>query len=217
MIINLKEHLYLLSIVTAMLVTSACSRSELFKAELACSKGDGKACVTAANIYKNGEDSTGKKIVADLDKARSFFIKACDNHEGSVCNEIGKELSSPNRKDVDFVAATEFFEKGCNVNNYEACTNLGVLYAGTNELRRNFDKSYQYFVKACSGQNARGCTLLGLMYEKGQGVVTNISKATSLYQRSCNNNDPQACVNLGLLYLQGSTGFVDNKKAFENF
>lgn len=140
MIINLKEHLYLLSIVTAMLVTSACSRSELFKAELACSKGDGKACVTAANIYKNGEDSTGKKIVADLDKARSFFIKACDNHEGSVCNEIGKELSSPNRKDVDFVAATEFFEKGCNVNNYEACTNLGVLYAGTNELRRNFDK-----------------------------------------------------------------------------
>ena len=112
------------------------------------------AIISAANIYKNGEDSTGKKIVADLDKARSFFIKACDNHEGSVCNEIGKELSSPNRKDVDFVAATEFFEKGCNVNNYEACTNLGVLYAGTNELRRNFDKSYQYFVKACSGQNA---------------------------------------------------------------
>ena len=134
MIINLKEHLYLLSIVTAMLVTSACSRSELFKAELACSKGDGKACVTAANIYKNGEDSTGKKIVADLDKARSFFIKACDNHEGSVCNEIGKELSSPNRKDVDFVAATEFFEKGCNVNNYEACTILGCFMRALTSL-----------------------------------------------------------------------------------
>ena len=170
---------------------------------LACELGDGVACGILG--FKSG----------DINKAISFYEKACALGVGADCLKLGIIF----RYNIYGLAnninkANYFYEKACDLGNHFGCTDLGIMYENGNGVAKDINKANSLYEKACELGRGEACSYLGVSYENGNGVAKDINKAYSLYEKACELSDGLGCFFLGVSYENGNGVAKDINKAY---
>jgi serine/threonine protein kinase len=166
-----------------------------------CKENGLEGCYKVAHHYaKNGS----------IEKAASYFKKACDNKDARGCTALGIYYYAGKGIEKNMLKAKELFEKACREGNGEGCYNLALTYTKD----QNYGKAITFYEKACSGGYGKACYKLGSSYLKGDGVEINTKKAKKFYINSCRNNSRKGCTVAGVLFAK-EKNFIDAKEYFE--
>ena len=165
---------------------------------LACELGDGVACGILG--FKSG----------DINKAISFYEKACELDNPYGCFNLGDMYENGNGVAKDINKANSLYEKACELGRGYACSYLGIRYENGNGVAKDINKANSLFEKACELDNGEACFYLGASYKNGYGVAKDINKANSLFEKAksqfeigCSFNIGRECSNLGVCYRYG--------------
>ena len=68
-------------------------------------------------------------LALDLDKAISYFQKACDNNESTSCGILGELYIAKDVPKINYdpEKARKYFEKSCKLNNKNGCNRIKNL------------------------------------------------------------------------------------------
>jgi TPR repeat protein len=94
--------------------------------QAACEKGGFVGCAVAAEILRTG--SSG--VPEDLQKARSFFERACAFDHAESCHAFAELLETGEAGDRDGVRAQRVYRHACLVGSGRACHRLAELHPG---------------------------------------------------------------------------------------
>jgi TPR repeat protein len=190
--------------------------SAIETANSACAAGDGKACVTAADLLDpsrttlrkekydhacNANYAPGCTKRAELssgDTAVDYYQRGCQGGDKPACDALEKLYMSGKATPKDPLLVEHYNEMRCAQGKVDACTMLGL------EAQRNKDdaSATKYFRTACDGADPQGCDLLGRAYENGAGVKIDFPAMLLAYQTACNRQQTW-CYDLGRVYDSG--------------
>lgn len=186
---------------------------------VACTKGDGEACATAATKYWGG-------VGVKLDRARSLELGAagCKLGSADAC-AMAAAVHSQVEAFVDPVKAERFdrlalplFERACAAGDYRACERAGDWYErafGMKWLAKDPAKAATLTArakhlqtKACDAGNGAACDARALDYTVGSGVLVDDLRAQSLRLRACKLGHATSCNEAATAILKDPGGKV---------
>ena len=126
--------------------------------EMGCKLGEGGSCANLGINYLRGNGT-----LADANKAKDFFQKACDLiNDADGCASLGYNYKYGYGITKDLTLANKYNKKACDAGSGRGCNYLGVNYRDGAGFEKNMQNAYSYFKKSCYDYNyARGCTNLG--------------------------------------------------------
>lgn len=126
--------------------------------EMGCKLGEGGSCANLGINYLRGNGT-----LADANKAKDFFQKACDLiNDADGCASLGYNYKYGYGITKDLTLANKYNKKACDAGSGRGCNYLGVNYRDGVGFEKNMQTAYSYFKKSCYDYNyARGCTNLG--------------------------------------------------------
>lgn len=98
-----------------------------------------------------------KRYVGDGESLRQMK-KACNSHDGFVCNRLGFLYMNGEGVKKNHSKAKRYYSKACDMNDGQGCYMLGVFYEyGNGGLEQNYSKAKEYYSKACELRVTKGC------------------------------------------------------------
>ena len=135
-----------------------------------CKKGDGKACLRAANKF----------ISTDKAKAAKYLQKGCDAKEYMACFYLAKAYNNGKGVPKDKDKASKYFSMACDGGYHKSCTNVGLRLITSNPT-----KALAMFKKGCEADSKYGCGMTGVMYRDGRGVPVDKAQAKKYFKKAC--------------------------------
>ena len=154
---------------------------ELFPWESACRNGNGAACTTLGDRYKDGV-----RVAKDFHRSAFFYKQGCDAGNALGCSQLGVLYAEGDGVLQDYYRTAELCLKGCRGGSAIGCSCLAYLYLhGRGGLEPNAFLAAKLYKKGCTGGDAIGCYFLGDMYFGGHGIPADHEKSRAFYSQSC--------------------------------
>lgn len=129
-------------------VNLAFAQTKLERYTTGCEAKQRDLCWLAADAYQRK---------GDMQKAITFYRKACALDEGTSCHQLGMLYTSGKHLSQSLTTASEFFTKACAQNIADSCYNLGVLFQHGYGVQANAQQARDFFTKACDLQHEKAC------------------------------------------------------------
>ena len=88
----------------------------------ACDLKSGNGCYRIAELYKNG-----RKVDADLEKAKELFKLSCDLNNDNGCYELAGLYYKNKDVENNYHEAQKYFNLGCKLDNAASCKAADML------------------------------------------------------------------------------------------
>ncbi len=167
----------------------------------ACNLGEGRACLTLAGAYKDGQGvKKDKSMVRHFNKkALDLYVYNCDKGNIDSCAMASNMYTTGYGTTQNYFKSNEFSKKACDGGKMNSCTKLGMnYYLGTGK-RQDYKTANKYFAKACKGRDPRGCVQLGDNYMLGNGVKKDKKKAKEFFGKACDDGYQRGCASYSRL------------------
>ena len=162
---------------------------------MGCKLGEGGSCANLGINYLRGNGT-----LADANKAKDFFQKACDLKIGIACQNLAFMYWS--EKKIDSAAVN--FEKACNFDMAKSCGYASELFKDEANFFKDLKKAIEFAQKGCDLKDGKSCFNLGAGYGEGNGIKKDFKEANKYYQKACDLiNDADGCASLGYNYKYG--------------
>ena len=182
---------------------------------LACTRGDGKACVVLAEMYG---------VAKDFPHMVEFLSKACEAEDASSCSDLGHMYEYGNYFPPNTARASALYSrelalvsKACDSGDSDNCFRLGEMYHyGNDGVEKNSLRATALYSYACDANNADSCLRLAEIYFYGEGVTQDLPRAAELYSSACYAGQGDGCVKLARRYYQyGENGVAKDASEAE--
>jgi len=130
--------------------------------EMACKGGQMPGCITLGDMWEHATVMTydePSKAFQNLDRARGFYQKACDNSVMLGCTRLGLIYEFP-PYDVwnkDLNKANSLYQKACDGDDMWGCNNLATSYDSGEGVSKDHSRALALYKKSCLGGFAGAC------------------------------------------------------------
>jgi serine/threonine protein kinase len=174
---------------------------------LACTRGDGKACGSLARMYLIGPEFG---VPRDSSRGVEFLSKACDAGNASSCSSLSSMYEHGRYVPPNPARAAEFHSrelalltKACDAGDSASCSDLADMYHHGRGVAKDGPRAAALYSYACDAGNNDSCFWLAQMYRYADGVAEDDSRAAELDSKACSSGQAYSCGKLALCYEYG--------------
>lgn len=148
-----------------------------------CEEGNASACT------EKGEALDDSEKPGDAAKARAYFQKACDGHDGRGCEKLFKYAKTDSPRDEGKLGA--LLITGCDAKNAACCAFVADRYESGNGVPKDHAKAVAARIISCEGSLPMDCAAVQKLANNPAEKAA--KEAVDRWKAACAKGDEQAC------------------------
>lgn len=180
-------------------------------------KADNADDEAAANYYLGVMNQQGWGVIADAEKAVSFYKIAAEHGHLRALHNLAGLYHRGRGVSQDLEQALALYRRSAGLGSAKAAHRLGLIYFQGDGVARDFVLARQWWEKAFNGGEADSGYNLGILYKRGLGTPRDQARALEIWESAARSGSGHAQNAFGSAYLNGDGLAYNPIKAYAWF